>query len=195
MPQSRAFPEWLANLREGDPGAASEFVLALTPVLRKVVRARLARLRLGHLVDPADVCQTALIGFFARLTPAWPPVGSADQLTALVLAIARNKIRDEVRRHTADRRDHRRVRQSRADDPLANLVSTAPSPGAVVAGQELHALALALLSGEELALLEDRLGGADWEAIAADRGVPAGVLRQKLSRAVRRVRERLGHSA
>lgn len=192
MPNSRAFQEWLARLRAGDHGAASEFVVTFAPAVRKVVRARLARLRLGHLVDPSDICQTVLIGFFARLAPAWPPADSAEQLTGLLLAIARNKIRDEVRRHTADRRDHRRVRRFRTADPLANLTSAAPSPGAVVAGQELYDLALGLLSPDELRLLEDRLGGADWGAIAAERGVPAGVLRQQLSRAVRRVRERLG---
>ncbi len=192
VPNSRAFKEWFTRVRAGDPSAGAEFVLAFTPVVRRVVRARLARLRLAHLVDPSDVCQTVLVGFFARLTPAWPPVESADQLTAFLLGMARNKIRDEVRRHTAGRRDHRRVHHCRTADPLAHAVSPAPSPGAVVAGNELYALALGLLTAEELALLEDRMGGADWEAIAADRGLPAGVLRQKLSRAVRRVRRRLG---
>jgi RNA polymerase sigma factor (sigma-70 family) len=192
VPSPRTFQEWFDRVRGGDPAAASEFVVSFAPVVRKVVRARLARLRLVHLVDPSDVCQTVMVGFFTRLTPTWPPVDSAERLTALLLAIARNKVRDEVRRHTAVRRDHRRVRQSRSADPLANLVSPVPSPGDTAAVHELHELALRLLTAEELALLEDRLSGADWEAIAARRGLPADVLRQKLSRAVGRVRRRLG---
>ena len=188
MPHARGFGEWFDRVRGGDPDAGAEFVLAFTPVVRKFARARLARLGLSQFVDPADVCQTVLVGFFARLTAAWPPVGSAEQLTAFLLTIARNKIADESRRHAAGRRLHR----DRTADSLLNVASPAPSPGAVVAGNELYELALRLLSAEELELLEDRLGGADWRAIAADRGVPAGVLRQKLSRAVRRVRSRLG---
>lgn len=192
MPHARAFQEWFDRVRVGDPSAGAEFVLSFTPVVRKVVRARLARLRLTHLVDPSDVCQTVLVGFFARLTTAWPAVESAEQLTAFLLAMARNKLRDEVRRHTAVRRDHRRVRQFRTADPLAHAVSPAPSPVAVAAGNELYERALELLTPEELELLEQRMGGADWRAIAAGRGVPAGVLRQKFSRAVRRVRRTLG---
>jgi DNA-directed RNA polymerase specialized sigma24 family protein len=188
VPHARTFKEWFDRVRGGDPDAGAEFVLAFTPVVRKFVRARLARLGLLHLVDPLDVCQTVLVGFFARLTATWPPVDSTEQLTAFLLTIARNKIADEARRNAAGRRFH----QDRTADPLGNVVSPAPSPGAVVAGNELYELARRLLTAEELELLEDRLGGAAWGAIAAHRGIPAGVLRQKLSRAVRRVRRRLG---
>jgi RNA polymerase sigma factor (sigma-70 family) len=192
VPPARTFQEWFDQVRGGDPAAAAEFVVSFAPVVRKAARARLTRLRLVHLVDPSDVCQTVMVGFFTRLTPVWPPVDSAERLTALLLAIARNKIRDEVRRHTAVRRDHRRVRQSQTADPLANLAAPVPSPGDTAAVHELYELALRHLTAEELALLEDRLSGADWETIATRRGLPAGVLRQKLSRAVGRVRRRLG---
>jgi RNA polymerase sigma factor (sigma-70 family) len=192
VPHAHAFQEWFDRVRSGDTAATAEFVVSFSPVVRKVVRARLARLRLVHLVDPSDVCQTVMAGFFTRLTPAWPPVDSAERLTALLIAIARNKIRDEVRRYTAGRRDHRRVLRSRTADPLVNLVSPVSSPGDIAAVHELYERALRLLTAEELALLEDRLSGADWEAIAARRGLPAGVLRQKLSRAVGRVRRQLG---
>jgi RNA polymerase sigma factor (sigma-70 family) len=189
--QARTFQEWLDRVRACDSAAVAEFVRSFTPIVRKVVRARLVRLRLIHLVDPSDVCQTVLVGFFTRLEPTWPLVDSPEQLTSFLLAIARNKIRDELRRHTARRRDYRRICSSHTD-PLAHVVSPAPSPVAVVSSTELCGLARGLLTAEELELLEDRLSGADWEMIAADRGVPAGVLRQKLSRAVRRVRQRLG---
>jgi RNA polymerase sigma factor (sigma-70 family) len=192
VPSALAFQEWFDRVRGGDPAAATEFVRAFTPIVRKAARRRLTRLRLMHLLDPSDVCQTVLVGFFTRLKPTWPPVASAEQLMSFLLAIARNKIRDELRRQTAGRRDHRRVRSAHTTDPLALVVSPAPSPGAVVASNELFELVRRLLTAEELGLLDDRLGGADWEAIAADRGVSAGVLRQKMSRAVQRLRTHFG---
>jgi DNA-directed RNA polymerase specialized sigma24 family protein len=151
----------------------------------------LTRLRLGHLIDPLDVCQAVLGSFFARITAAWPPVETASQLTALIVAIARNKVRDEARRHTAGRRDHRRVVTDQVATRLQRVEARGPSPSKVVAWKELYDQALRHLTADERVLLEERLAGRCWPAIAADRGVPAGVLRQKLNRAVRRVRHQL----
>jgi RNA polymerase sigma factor (sigma-70 family) len=186
-----AFEQWLARIREGDPAAASELVVSFTPVLRRVVRVRLARARLVRLLDPLDVCQAALGSFFARVTAGWPPVTSADELKAVLVTIARNKIRDEARRHTAVRRDHRRVVPSGAEGRLDRAEARDPSPCEVVAWKELYEQAMRHLGADERALLEERLAGRSWPAIAADRGAPAGALRQKLNRAVRRVRRQL----
>jgi RNA polymerase sigma factor (sigma-70 family) len=191
VPPPPSFEQWLVRIREGDPAAASELVVSFTPVLRRVVRTRLARLRLVRLVDPLDVCQAVLGSFFARVTTGWPPVESAGQLTALLVTIARNKIRDEARRHTAVRRDHRRVVPGGADDRLDHAEARDPSPSKVVAWKELYEQAMRHLAADERALLEERLTGRTWTAIAADRGVPASVLRQKLHRAVHRVRRQL----
>jgi DNA-directed RNA polymerase specialized sigma24 family protein len=190
-----AFEQWLVRIREGDPAAASELVVSFTPVLRRVVRVRLARLRLVRLVDPLDICQAVLGSFFARVTAGWPPVESADQLTALLVTIARNKIRDEARRHTAVCRDHRRVAPGGAEDRLDQAEARDPTPSTVVAWKELYEQALRHLATDERTLLEERLAGRTWSTIAADRGAPACVLRQKLHRAVCRVRRRLASEA
>jgi RNA polymerase sigma factor (sigma-70 family) len=191
MGPAASFDQWLVRIREGDPAATSEFVGSFTPLLRRVVRVRLARARLVRLVDPLDVCQAVLGSFFARVTAGWPPVESAGQLTALLVTIARNKVRDEARRHTAVRRDHRRVVPGGAEDRLDHAEARDPSPSKVVAWKELYEQALRHLATDERVLLEERLAGRTWSAIADDRGVSASVLRQKLCRAVQRVRRQL----
>lgn len=188
MTTAPAFPLWFSRVRAGDPAAAAELVRAFTPAVQGVVRARLARLRLTRLIDPQDVCQSVLASFFTTAIDRRPQVHSADQLTALLVAIARNKVRDEVRRHMAGRRDHRLVAPGRDDQLLDRVRDRRPSPSTVVAWRELCDRALQHLSAEERAVLEDRLAGRDWTAIAADRGVAPDVLRQQLNRAIRRLR-------
>jgi hypothetical protein len=115
------------------------------------------------------------------------------QLTALMIAMARNSVRDELRRHTAIRRDHRRRDASdRSRIQLHKLEARDLSPCEVIDYLELRDRVLRQLSVDEWSLLEDRLAGRSWESIADERGNPAVVLRKKLNRAVQRVRNTLG---
>lgn len=188
MTDSPPFAEWLDRVRAHDPAAAAELVAAVTPLLRRVVRDRLVRFRLGRVVDPQDVCQAAFGRFFARVSAVWPPVETATDLRALLAAIARNRARDEARRYTAGRRDHRRDVRPAAAGRLTEVASREPSPGHALADRELFDRAVTRLSADEQGLLEDRLAGRPWAAIAADRGVSAVAVRQQFNRAVRRVR-------
>src|SRR5262249_48900931 len=141
-PDAIQFSGWLIQLRAREATAVAELVARVTPVLRQVTRTRLAQLRLSRVVDPLDVCQATLASLFARLTATWPPAESFEQLTALLVAIARNKIQDEVRRHTAGRRDHRRVRAGETADRLSQVAALDPSPSKQVARAELYQQAL-----------------------------------------------------
>ena len=185
------FAGWLARLRTGDAATAAELVMRATPLLRRVIRVRLTQLRLVRVIDPLDVCQATLASFFARLTVTWPPAKSSDQLTALLVTMSRNKIQDEVRRHTAGCRDHRRVRTTDVADRLSQFAALDPSPSKQLARLELCQQALGRLSSEERRLLEERLSGRSWSAIAADCRLSAELVRQKLNRAVKRVRRQL----
>jgi RNA polymerase sigma factor (sigma-70 family) len=190
MPVPGPFPPWLARVRAGDPAAAAELVAAFGPAVRRIVWARIVRTRLARVVDPQDVYQSVLGAFFARVASDWAEIASADQLAALLATIARNKTRDEVRRHTATRRDHRRAAADRSSR-LDRLAAPDPTPSRVVAWRDLYESALCHLTPDERELLEDRLAGRSWAAIAGDRGTPEAALRQKLHRAVHRVRRRL----
>lgn len=189
MPHMPSFADWLARVRAGDPAAAAELVVLFTPRVRRFVRTRLAHVHIARLVDPQDVTQEVLGTFFARVDAAWPPVGTAGELAALLVAIARNKVRDQMRRYAAARRDHRRTAGPAGDD-LDRVESRDPTPSTVMAWKELYARAFAHLSADERVLFEDRLHGRTWADIAAARGVTTGVLRQQLHRAVVRIRRR-----
>jgi RNA polymerase sigma factor (sigma-70 family) len=192
MVRPDSFGDWFGRVKAGDQTAAAELAVSLAPILRKVVRARLSHLRLSGLVDPLDVCQAVFGSFFARAAEGRLAVKSAEQLRALLVTIALNKCRDEARRHTAGRRDHRRVVHCRTNDQLGRLASREQAPVTLVSQHELLERALRQLSAEERVLLEERIMGRNWAVIAAARGVPARVLRQRLSRALHRVRRRLG---
>jgi RNA polymerase sigma factor (sigma-70 family) len=181
----------LSRLQAGDSAAAAELVARVTPVLRRVIRVHLTRLRLVRVIDPLDVCQATLASFFARLTVSWPQAKSSSHLTALLVAIARNRIRDEARWYTAGCRDHRRVRTTDPADRLFQLAALDPSPSKQAAWTELYEQALRRLTADERQLLEERLAGRSWAAIAAGRQLSDEVLRQKLNRAVKRVRRQL----
>lgn len=189
-----SFDHWFPRVRAADPDATTALVREYGPVLRRVVQARLAarRLgRLGRLVDPLDICQTAFAEFFAQLASERVAVDSERHLRALLVSIARNKIRDEVRRHKAARRDFRRLIRARPDDDLHWLAGTDPSPSTVVAGAELYEAVTDRLSPTERKLFEDRAGGREWVDIAAEHGVSPQVVRKQLNRAMHRVHRQL----
>lgn len=191
MPDSAAFEAWLARLRARDRAAADELIRTHAPILRRVVRARLARLRLSRLIDAHDVTQAVFSSFFSRLTDVWPEANSAEHLTALLVTIARNRIQDEVRRQTAGRRDHRRVLHCWSSERLASFEGRDPAPAHALTENELYQQAISHLSADEQSLLTERLAGRDWETIAAARGASAQGLRKQFARAVQRVRRKL----
>jgi RNA polymerase sigma factor (sigma-70 family) len=195
LPQTDRFEAWFLRVQAGDEEAAAELVRAVEPMLRRMVRGHLGKRGLIRVVDPSDVCQSALACFFAGVTARRLSAGSEPQLRALLVTIVRNKVRDEARRELAGRRDRRRTVQNRPNDQLGHIQSRDPAPGAQVADSELFAHVLDQLTDEERGLLEERFSGRDWATIAAARGVPATALRKKLNRAVHRVRQHLQTAA
>ena len=194
MSEAESFEQWFGRLRAGDPGASADLVRAVEPMLRKLVRAHLSRLKLRHVVDPLDICQNTFGLFFRRVSGGRVAAGSMEQVRALLVTMARRRAQDEVRRLTADRRDHRRLVQIRPNDEFGHVESADPTPSKVVAGHELYREILRRLSPEERLLFEARSRGLDWASIAAAHGGDVRALRKKLNRAVQRVRHqfRLG---
>ncbi len=193
MLSAHSFPQWIARIRDGEPFASAQLVDFYAPVLRRVIAARLSHRRLGRLIDPLDVSQIVFCSFFARLSCAWPSVETLDQLTALLITMARNRLRDELRRHRAGRRDHRRIEEGR-DRDLLQVEARGQSPSEAADYREFYERLLRNLTGDEWSLLEDRLAGRTWASIAVERGDPAALLRKKLNRAVLRVRLRFAQN-
>lgn len=191
MQEKVEFASLLVNLRNGDSASSEALVSIVTPIILRSIRNRLEQANLPNLLDPNDICQAVLGSFFSKVNADWPTAKTMRELVALLLTIARNKVRDEIRRHIADRRDRRRMMRVRSNDHLAHLASNDPTPSKAIVQSELFEQAIKRLSPEERQILEERLNGRDWIEIAQVRGVSAELLRQKLNRAVHRVRRQL----
>jgi DNA-directed RNA polymerase specialized sigma24 family protein len=185
------FADLLQRVRCGDPSAAAELVRCYEPEVRRAIRVRLTDPRLRRVLDSADVCQSVLANFFVRAAAGEFDLDRPEQLLALLVAMARNRLLDKMRRQRAGKRDQRRVEAVSAA-ALDGLQGPAFEPGRVVAGQDLLAEVRRLLTDEERYLADQRALGRDWADIANEQGARPDALRKKLSRALDRVTARLG---
>jgi DNA-directed RNA polymerase specialized sigma24 family protein len=186
------FSEWLERVRTGEQRATTEFVRRYEPAIRRVVRLRLSRLQLGRVLDDRDICQAVLGQFFANAAAGRFAIDTHDKLQALLTTMARNKVQDEVRKHSAVRRHHLRVSISVSGEELDQLKGNAPTPSRVVGGRELVEEIQRRFTDEERQLFHERSLGHGWAAIASGRGVRPEAVRKKLTRALNRVFRELG---
>ena len=113
-----------------------------------------------------------------------------QQLTGLLVQMARNKLASTARRQYRQRRD---LRRSEPDDAALDLVARSdPSPSEQVAGRELLERLRAQLTDEERQLAELRAEGLSWDEIATRLGGKAQARRMQLVRAIERVTAQMG---
>jgi RNA polymerase sigma-70 factor (ECF subfamily) len=184
------FAEFLRRIRAGDESAAVELVRRYEPALRLEIRLRLRDPRLRRLLEPADVCQSVLKSFFLRAALGQFDLDSPEKLLALLRAMARNKVVQQVRRHKAQRRDLDRAVSLDAGAPL--VPAAEPSPSRVAMGRELWEAFRARLTTEERRVAELRSQGREWAEIARELGGTAQARRKQLARAVDRAARELG---
>jgi RNA polymerase sigma-70 factor (ECF subfamily) len=190
MATGERFRALLRRLRAGDADAATELVQQYEPAIRRIVRGQLTNSRLGRLIDSADVCQSVLANFFVRFGAGQFEVEEPQQLLQLLLTMARHRLRDQVRKQQAARRDQRRLAAD-GDAALQGVADDA-TPSRIVAGRELLEKVRQELSPDERRLADQRGLGWGWAEIAAEVGGTPDALRMKLNRAVDRVAQRLG---
>jgi RNA polymerase sigma-70 factor (ECF subfamily) len=181
----------LQRVRGGDGSAATELVRRYEPEIRRAVRIRLTDPRLRRVLDSMDVCQSVLGNFFVRIAGGQYDLEQPHDLLRLLVAMARNKVLDHVRRQQAVRRDQRRA-EADPSEAFDKAEDAAPGPSRIVAGQDLLQEVRRRLTDEERDLADQRGLGRDWNAIAGERGANADALRKKLTRALDRVSRELG---
>jgi RNA polymerase sigma factor (sigma-70 family) len=174
-------------VRAGDAQAADELVLAYEPALRRQVRMQLTDPRLRRYLDTFDVCQSVLCNFFFRIAAGEFDLHAPQQLTGLLATMAHRRILNHVRRENAARRV-----VSLDGEALLDVADGSPTPCEAVANAEILRRALAELTPDERALIEERGEGLAWETIAELHGETPDALRKKLSRAVKRVTRLFG---
>lgn len=187
------FETLIAAVRAGDDVATAELVRRYEPVLRCRLRIwlRMQDPRLRTLLDSMDICQSVLASFFRRAADGQYELAGPEQLAALLVRMARNKLAHERSRLFALRRDARRT--ASADSPEAAATpSRDPSPSALARGSELADELRARLDASERALLDLRLAGSEWDEVASKLGGTADARRMQLARAIDRASVALG---
>jgi RNA polymerase sigma-70 factor (ECF subfamily) len=185
-----SFQELIRRVRAGDQGAAAELVQRYEPTIRRVVRFRLTDTRLRTHFDSMDICQSVMASFFVRTAAGDYELDQPEQLLNLLAAMARNKLAEQVRKQTAERRDHRRV--GPAGKGQEEFLAREGSPSQQVSAEELLREVQRRLSPDERRLMELRNQGLEWSEIAGRLGGNAEALRKQLSRALDRITCELG---
>ena len=182
----------VARVRAGDADAAAELVRSYEPVIRSRVRVwlRMQDVRLRRVFDSMDICQSVLASFFVRAAAGQYDLDQPEQLTALLMQMARHNLAHQVSKQTAQRRDIRRTDGGGLEAVATPMVQ--PSPSEHIAGRELFDAVRAKLRDEERRIADLRGDGNDWAAIAAELGGTPDALRMKLARALDRVTAELG---
>jgi RNA polymerase sigma factor (sigma-70 family) len=186
MPQDE-FVDLIRRVRAGDEGASAELVRRYEPAIRIAVRARLTDPKLRRLLDSMDVCQSVFGNFFARAATGQFELERPDQLVALLVTMARNRVTSHAHQQQAARRDQRRIGPSGAEaavDPRAD-------PSDQVDGRDLLEAVRGRLSDDERQIAERWASGEAWAEIGQVVGTRPDTLRIRLARALARVRKDL----
>lgn len=180
------FVNLMARTRAGDEAAARELVRLYEPEIRRAARVRLTDPRLRRVVDSMDICQSVFGRFFKSAAGGTFELEKPEQLLGLLVTMTRNRVIDEHRRQTAQKR------KTADDDGAAvdpqEVAMEGPGPRTQAAARELLTDIRERLKPEELVIADLRTGGSSWQEIENTLGEPADALRKRLERALARVR-------
>lgn len=188
MLTNEEFGQLIARTKTGDQDAAASLIAEYEPEIRRAARLRLTDPDMRRIVDSMDIAQSVFGRFFRQVNEGDTQLERPEQLLALLTRITRNRIIDEHRRQTAQKRGGK---NDVADLDLALLTQAGPGPKTTAVARELLEQARSLLSAEELKLMQRRSEGESWEEISRDTGQKPDAVRKRLERALQRVREEM----
>ena len=183
------FQRLLHGLRSASPDAFRQFVDTYEPFLRRTIRYRINRDGLQAAFDSKDICQSVLGLFLLRFMAGEFVIESTDGLMHLLMAICNNKFLMAQRREYARKRDRRKTESLPTHEPADNNQQT---PSEIAIHFELIKRFEESLRPEERELVMMRRNGLSWNHISEKLGENSNTLRQKLSRAVRRIAREIG---
>jgi RNA polymerase sigma-70 factor (ECF subfamily) len=190
MSEDNTFLDLIRRVRAGDGDAAAELVERYAPAVRRAVRMQLRDPRLRRLLDSMDICQSVLASFFCRAASGQYDLDRPEQLSRLLLVMARNKLISQARKPQVVRRQTRLPGRGGLEDQ--EILAPAPGPSQQAAWRDLLEQVQGRLTDEERRLVERRVQCREWSDIAAELGGNPEALRKKLARALDRVAEQLG---
>lgn len=181
------FEELMSRTRSGDQAAARKLVELYEPEIRRAARVRLTDPRLRRVVDSIDICQSVFGRFFRTASSDAFEMEKPEQLLALLVTMTRNRVIDEHRRQTAQKRKT----EGESAVPESDIVDAGAGPRSVTIAKELVDEVRRRLSPEELAIADLRTAGKSWQEISDELNLPADTLRKRLERALARVRDEI----
>jgi RNA polymerase sigma factor (sigma-70 family) len=190
LDEGSSLQDLIRRVRSGDPDAATAIVLIYQPHVLRAVRLRMRDARLRLALEPADICQSVMASFFARVVLGQFDIDSPERLLRLLDRMARNKVATRARKAEVVRREIRELVNGDGG-PVVHAASTT-DPARVVASRDLLEQFLGRMSGEERRLAELRSTGYEWSEISEQVGGSPGALRKRLARALDRICTELG---
>jgi RNA polymerase sigma-70 factor (ECF subfamily) len=182
-----------SRLRAGDPRAAEEVFHRFSESLIRLARDRLST-KINGRVDAEDVVQSAYRSFFSTTREGDYSFERWREVWLLLVAITMNKLRDQVKRHQAEKRSVALEQHFGSEDSLLGLqavnLTREPSPVEALTLVDEVQLLLRPLEPLERQMVELRLQGHELREIAAatKRSVPT--VRRVLDRVKEQLRRR-----
>jgi RNA polymerase sigma factor (sigma-70 family) len=190
MADASDFDELLTRARSGDESAMAALVERYEPEVRMVARIRLGAALRRHL-DSVDLVQSVHKSLMLGLRADRYDISTPEQLIALALTIVRRKVSRQWRKLKRQQSLSGGVSKSEdLPDLIASLSASDSDPAQIASVREATAHVLKGLNETETRVMELRLEGHTTAEVARRLGLDADVLRVKLSRLRRQLRER-----
>ncbi len=189
MPQEIDFGEWMRRLCAGDELAAAWLLQQFEPEIRRLIRVRLQNSGLRRILDSVDICQEALFAFMQHLDENTLHPQTSAEMMQLLITIAQNKLRDEIRKTRSLRRGQGR---STATEPgvLGTVVDAGANPSELAADRDLLEVVQGQMTDTERWIVEQRALGHDWKTLAAESQSTPAALRRRVARLRQRLHEK-----
>ncbi|QEG21705.1 RNA polymerase sigma factor [Mariniblastus fucicola] len=183
------FTSLMDKARSGDSEAAQKLVQLYEPEIRRAARMRLTDSKLRRIVDSIDICQSVFGKFFETAqSPKGIDLKKPEQLLGLLVTMTRNRVVDEHRHQTAQKRNA----GDGVVEAAANLlVSDDPGPKTEIEMKDMLAKVRSRFTAEELEIADLRGEGLTWDEVAKRLQVSADSCRKRLERGIERVREEM----
>jgi RNA polymerase sigma-70 factor (ECF subfamily) len=183
------FAELLARVRAGDQAAMARLIALYEPQVRAVARVRLGAVLRAYL-DSVDLLQSVHRTLIVGLRTEKFDISSPDKLIALAVTIVQRKVARHWRRAKRQSRDSLAgTAAQQLAERLLSLSSSEPDPAATVEIREQVCQLIETLDETDRKLIELRLEGQSTAEAARRLGLDADVLRVRLSRLRKKLRD------
>ena len=186
MLTDQEFESLLSQACSGHAGAARKLVSMYEPEIRRAARVRLNDSRMRRVVDSLDICQSVFGRFFEAATSEKDlELKSPEQLLGLLVRMTRNRVIDEHRKLTAQKRNNG---EAVVEASSSAIPETRPGPRTKFEIKELIGKVREKLTPIERQVADFRTEGNSWEEIASKIGGTADSHRKRYERAIKRMR-------